>query len=78
MFARDMNPKREIVSSYQLQVWLDPDIKSHQSDPYLAAFGLASSAGAVLGGLSLPCGQVAAAAPGHNLPGAREWERVTS
>lgn len=40
-FARDINPKREIVSSYQVQVWLDPDIKSHQSDPYLAAFGLA-------------------------------------
>lgn len=35
-FARDINPKREIVSSYQVQVWLDPDIKSRQSDPYLA------------------------------------------
>lgn len=35
-FARDINPKREIVSSYQVQIWLDPDINSHQSDPYLA------------------------------------------
>lgn len=77
-FARDINPKREIVSSYQLQIWLDPDIKSHQSDLYLAAFGLASSAGAILRGLYLPGGQVAAAASSQNLPGARQRESLPS